>query len=74
MTGLIVLGAIAVTGYLLVVRVSPVHRCPACKGRKAVAAGRGMKPCRRCKGTGKAARRGARIVHRAARGRRDGTR
>lgn len=45
--------------------VSPMCRCPRCGGGCAILAGRGMRPCPRCKGTGRAYRRGAHLVHKA---------
>lgn len=71
MERLIAAAALALAVYVLVVWLRPLHRCPRCEGGKVVQSGRGMKPCRRCKGTGKAARLGARLVHRAVRSRRD---
>jgi DnaJ-class molecular chaperone len=73
MVHLLVAAVVALVVYVPVVLVNPLHRCPRCKGRRAVASGRGMAPCGRCKGTGKAMRRGARLVHRAVRSRRNGT-
>jgi ribosomal protein L37AE/L43A len=72
MDGLIVIAAIGAAGYLLLVRVSPLHRCPRCKGRRVTTSRRGVRQCRRCKGTARARRPGATLVHRAARDRRDG--
>jgi tRNA(Ile2) C34 agmatinyltransferase TiaS len=74
MTTLIVLAALGVAVYLLLVRVSPLHRCPRCKGKRVAAGRRGLVACPRCKGTAKARRAGARLVHRAAGSRRDGAR
>jgi DnaJ-class molecular chaperone len=74
MEGVVVMAAVGAVGYLLLVRVSPITRCPSCKGKRVRTSGRKARPCRRCKGTGKAARRGARLVHRTARSRRDGIR
>lgn len=51
----------------LLALISPLHRCPRCKGARAVRFRRGMSPCPRCKGTGKALRRGAKFIHRTVR-------
>lgn len=60
---LVVLGVIVV--WALTCLVSPTCRCPRCGGGKAEQGRRGMRPCPRCKGTGRAYRRGARLVHKA---------
>jgi hypothetical protein len=60
--------AITVAGYAVLVAVSPMCRCPRCKGRKVAQGRRGARPCGRCKGTSMARRRGARFVHRVIRG------
>ncbi len=59
----LVLGAV----YLVLLLVHPVHRCPGCKGRKVVQHGSAFRPCVRCKGRGRAYRRGAIITHRLVR-------
>jgi len=56
--------AVAVAVYLLLLVVHPVHRCPGCRGRKVVRLGARFKSCGRCKGSGKAYRRGAVLMHR----------
>jgi DnaJ-class molecular chaperone len=61
------LAGIALAGlvvYGLLCLVKPMRRCPRCKGRKVVQRRRGVRPCGRCKGTGKARRIGAAYVHR----------
>lgn len=52
--------------WCLFVLVSPVGRCHACKGTRVRSRnGRRGRACRNCKATGRAARPGARLVHRA---------
>lgn len=48
-------------GYVLLVIVHPVHRCPRCRGGRVIP-GRGR--CPTCKGAGKTVRLGAGVVHR----------
>jgi hypothetical protein len=52
-------------GYLLLLLVHPVHRCPSCRGAKAVPHGKRFRPCRRCKGHGRGYRHGGILVQRA---------
>jgi hypothetical protein len=60
--------AVAIVVYLVLLTVHPVHRCPGCHGRKVVKVGKtSFRPCRRCKGQGKAYRRGAVLAHRLLR-------
>jgi hypothetical protein len=59
--------AAAAAGYLVLLAVRPVHRCPRCRGRKVAQRGIRFSPCGRCKGTGKAYRRGAVTAHRMLR-------
>lgn len=56
--------AIGLVLYGLLCLVKPMHRCPRCKGRKVEQRRRGVRPCGRCTGTGKARRIGAAYVHR----------
>lgn len=59
------LGGCALSGvYVLVVLVSPVHRCPRCRGQRVVTGRRGARGCRKCKGHGRAYRPGAARIHR----------
>lgn len=60
-------GVIMSAGYLLLLIARPVHACPNCGGRKVVRNGRSFRPCKRCKGSGKAYRRGAILMHRLLR-------
>ncbi len=57
--------AVAVIAWALACLVSPTCRCPRCGGSRVEQGRRGTRPCPRCKGTGRAYRRGARIVHKA---------
>jgi hypothetical protein len=59
--------ALAAAIWLALLIVHPVHRCPRCRGRKVTQAGTRFEPCKRCKGTGKAYRRGAIVTHRLIR-------
>jgi hypothetical protein len=61
MVNLILSGFAGLIGYVVVCAVHPIHRCPRCKGTRIEAVG---VRCRRCKGHGRAHRRGARLVHR----------
>jgi DnaJ-class molecular chaperone len=62
---LILTGFGAAAGYVLLLAVHPVHRCPKCKGYKAVPhRSGGHVPCPKCRGRGRAPRRGAHLVHR----------
>jgi methylphosphotriester-DNA--protein-cysteine methyltransferase len=65
MTHFIIAGLVLGVGYLLLVTVSMMHRCPACRGKRAVAVRGGFRPCKRCKGMGRTPRLGATLVHRA---------
>lgn len=57
-------GAAALTGYVLLVALFPLHRCPRCKGAGIVPARRGFLPCLKCDGRKKAYRPGAPLAHR----------
>lgn len=59
--------AILLAGWLLLTLVRPVIRCPRCQGKRVMPAGNGFAPCTRCRGTGRARRRGAALIHRFAR-------
>jgi hypothetical protein len=52
-----IITAVAVAGsiYLLLLLFKPLHRCFKCGGRKVVPYGnrKGVRPCKRCKATGK---------------------
>lgn len=56
-----------VAGYILFVLVSPVGKCHRCRGRRVARRGLRFTRCRRCKGTGRAPRPGAALIHRTAR-------
>lgn len=59
--------SIVIAAYLVLLAIHPVHRCPRCRGRKVIQSGTRFSPCKRCKGTGKAYRRGAILMHRLLR-------
>lgn len=59
-----IFGSAFLIAYVLVVAVSPLHRCPRCNGEGIVATQRSFKPCLKCNGRGKAYRFGAPLVHR----------
>ncbi len=59
--------AIVVAAYVLLLLVHPVHRCPWCRGERVIRPGLSAVKCRRCKGQGRAYRRGAIIAHRLLR-------
>lgn len=63
---LLVIMGVAVI-WALICLVAPTCRCPRCGGSKVEQGRRGVRPCPRCKGTGRAYRRGARLVHKAVR-------
>lgn len=66
MLGAVLWMVAAAAVWLGVLAVSPLHRCPRCKGRKITQSRRGgFTPCRKCKGTGRACRLGAVRVQRA---------
>jgi hypothetical protein len=67
MAHLAIIAASGVVTILLLTLIRPVHTCPGCGGRKVIRHGRSFRPCKRCKGTGKAYRRGAVLMHRLLR-------
>lgn len=64
MTHAILAGAGLLLPWCLFVLVSPVGRCHRCKGNRVIRDGRRSRACKNCKATGRAARPGARLVHR----------
>jgi hypothetical protein len=64
-SGAVLAGAGLLLLWCLFVLVSPVGRCTACKGTRVRTRNGRKAACGNCKATGRAARPGARIVHRA---------
>jgi hypothetical protein len=58
---LLALGLLA--GYVLLVLVSPLHRCPRCKGTRIDRTGMRPRACRHCWLTGMRYRPGAQLIH-----------
>ncbi len=67
MIHVVIAGFAAIGFWTLLVTVSPVGRCLRCKGRKVLPDGNSVKPCPRCRTTGRAYRPGAVFVHRLLR-------
>lgn len=65
--GLIATVVVGLLSLLVLTLVHPVRKCPRCGGRKVIRRGARFSPCKRCKGTGKAYRRGAVPAHRLLR-------
>lgn len=63
MIHLVIFAFAALGAWTLVVTVSPVGRCLRCGGGRVLAKGRRVRPCLRCKATGRAYRPGAVLVH-----------
>lgn len=59
----LLVAVVVAIAWTLACLVSPTCRCLRCGGSKVERKGRRVRPCRRCKGTGRAYRRGARLVH-----------
>jgi|SRR5579859_1443770 len=56
----------AVTVYVLVTLVHPVHRCVRCRGRRVIVHGSRAQACRPCRASGRTRRLGAPVIHRLA--------
>lgn len=63
----ILIGALAVTGWLGSLYVHPFGRCSRCRGRRVTGGSKRTRLCRSCGGSGRQQRRGSRTVHRTAR-------
>lgn len=63
----IIAGFIAIIAYALFIAVSPIGRCRRCRGARVVTRRKGKRPCPRCKGAGRAYRRGAVVAQRLLR-------
>jgi hypothetical protein len=63
----IIAGFIGTIAYALFIAVFPVGRCRRCHGARVVTRRKGKRPCPRCKGVGRACRRGAVVAQRLLR-------